>query len=164
MKSDVANPAVRLNRKRGEFVIDTPRTCGGFAPAGKISAGPLVAELEGSQAAIWASSLDGSPVANSSRILLSHLTDLQGDGAKFADAERTILLAFGKGALVRNGKARIALALAKPEGCAVYGLDTGGARLGVVPSVIRDGKLTFTASVDGGRHGARMLYEIERKR
>ena len=38
----------------------------------------------------------------------------------------------------------------------------GGRRLGAVPSEMRDGRLTFTASVDGP-NGARMLYEIVRK-
>ncbi|MBQ6339177.1 MAG: hypothetical protein IJI36_08540, partial [Kiritimatiellae bacterium] len=157
-----ANPALGFDREKGAFTIDTPRTCGGFAPEGTIIAGPLVASLGGTAATVWASSLDGAPVASSRRILLTHLTDVQGEGAKFADPEKTILLRFGKGSLVRNGTARIARALADPAAYAVYELETSGKRLGTVSAEAKDGKLTFTAAVDGP-HGARMLYEIARK-
>ena len=151
--------ALRLDRERGAFTIDTPCTCGGFAPSGTIAAGPITITLGGAAATVWASSLDDAPVATSRRILLSHLTDVQGEGAKFADPERTILLGYGKGALVRNGAAKIGLALAEPGEYAVYELETSGRRMGIVTSEVVDGKLSFTASVDGP-NGARMLYEI----
>ena len=156
-----ANPALGFDREKGAFTIDTPRTCGGFAPEGTIVAGPLVATLGGTAATVWASSLDGAPVPTARRILLTHLTDVQGEGTKFADPEKTILLRFGKGSLVRNGTAQIALALAEPGAYTVYELETSGKRLGTVPAEVKGGKLSFTASVDGP-HGARMLYEIVR--
>ena len=156
-----ANPALGFDREKGAFTIDTPRTCGGFAPDGTITAGPLVASLGGTAATVWASSLDGAPVASSRRILLTHLTDVQGEGAKFADPEKTILLRFGKGSLVRNGTAQVALALAEPAAYTVYELETSGKRLGTVPAEVKDGRLCFTAAVDGP-HGARMLYEVTR--
>ena len=157
-----ANPALGFDREKGAFTIDTPRTCGGFAPEGTIAAGPLAATLGGTAATVWASSLDGAPVATSRRILLTHLTDVQGEGTKFADPEKTILLKFGKGSLVRNGTAQIALALAAPGSYTVYELETSGKRLGTVPAEVNGGKLAFTASVDGP-NGARMLYEIVRR-
>ena len=159
VQSFASPAALSLDRAKGAFTIDTPRTCGGFAPSGTIAAGPLTATLGGAAATVWASSLDGAPISASHRILLSHLTDVQGEGAKFADPERTILLAYGKGSLVRNGTAKVALALAEPGEYAVYELETSGRRMGMVPSEVVDGKLSFTASVDGP-HGARMLYEI----
>ena len=159
VQSAAVPAALRLDREKGAFTIDTPRTCGGFAPSGTIAAGPLTATLGGTAATVWASSLDDAPVSASRRILLSHLTDVQGEGTKFADPERTILLKYGKGTLVRNGTAKVALALAEPYAYAVYELETSGRRMGVVPSEVADGKLMFTASVDGP-HGARMLYEI----
>jgi len=63
---------------------------------------------------------------------------------------------------VRNGTARIALALAEPGSYTVYELDTSGKRLGTIPAEVRDGKLCFTAAVYGP-HGARMLYEVVRR-
>ena len=103
-------------------------------------------------------------ISASRRILLTHLTDVQGEGTKFADPEKTILLRWGKrgkSPLVRNGTAQIALALAEPGAYAVYELETSGRRLGTVPAEVKGGNLCFTAAVDGP-HGARMLYEVTR--
>ena len=155
------NPALGFDRVRGSFTIDTPRTCGGFAPDGAFSAGPIAVTLGGTAATVWASSLDGAAVSASRRILVTHLTDVQGEGTKFADPEKTILLKFGKGSLVRNGSAHIALALDQPSAYTVYELETSGKRLGTLPTEVKDGRLCFTAAVDGP-HGARMLYEIAR--
>ena len=160
-RSIPANPRVKFDRKRGSFTVDTPRTCGGFAPSGTIKAGVLTAVLEDASATVWASSLDGRPVSGSRRILLAHLTDLQGEGASFTDSKRAVMLNFGKGALVRNGAARISIALSNPSAYVVYGLDTSGSRLGTVPASVPGGNLTFAASVESA-HGARMLYEIVR--
>ena len=160
-RSVTANPSLGFDRVRGSFTIDTPRTCGGFAPDGVFSAGAISVTLGGAAATVWASSLDGAPVAASRRILVTHLTDVQGEGTKFADPEKTILLRFGRGSLVRNGTAQVALSLADPAAYTVYELETSGKRLGTVPAEVKDGKLCFTAAVDGP-HGARMLYEIAR--
>ena len=156
------NPAFRIDPARGAFTIDTPRTCGGFAPDGTVAAGPLTATLNGAAATVWATSLDDAPVSSSSRILLTHITDVQGEDAKFADSERKILLRFGHGSLVRNGSAKVALALAEPAAYEVYELETGGKRVREIPVEVRDAKLVFTATVEGP-DGARMLYEISRK-
>ena len=158
-RSVTSNPSLGFDRVRGSFTIDTPRTCGGFAPDGAFSAGAISVTLDGAAATVWASSLDGAPVAASRRILVTHLTDVQGEGTKFADPEKTILLKFGRGSLVRNGTAQVALALAEPAAYTVYELETSGKRLGTVPAEVKDGKLCFTAAVDGP-HGARMLYEV----
>jgi hypothetical protein len=95
-------------------------------------------------------------------MLLTHLTDVQGEGTTFADLERKVLLKFGKGSLVRNGTAQISLKLADSTAYVVYELESSGRRLGTVHSETRGDRLTFTASVDGP-NGARMLYEIVRK-
>lgn len=153
------SPALRIDRARGAFTVDTPRTCGGFAPDGMIAAGPMTATLGGAAATVWATSLDEAPVSSSRRILLTHITDVQGSGTKFAGSDRKILLKFGRGSLVRNGTARISLALANPESFKVYELETSGRRLGTLPTEVRGGRLEFTASVPGP-HGARILYEI----
>jgi len=161
--SVAGDPAVRLDREKGTFTIDTPRTCGGFVPDGGIvEAGALRVEIPSSSATVWVSSLDGAPVPSARCILLTHLTDVQGEGATFADSERKVLLKYGRGALVRNGTAHIFLSLADPAAYVVYELETSGRRLGTVHAEVRDGKLAFTASVDGP-NGARMLYEIVRK-
>ena len=160
-RSVASNPALSFDRVRGSFTIDTPRTCGGFAPDGAICAGPLSAALGGAAATVWASSLDGAPLRASRRILVTHLTDVQGEGSTFADPEKRILLKFGEGSLVRNGTAKISLALDEASAFKVYELETSGKRLGTMPVEVKDGKLEFTAAVDGP-HGARMIYEVAR--
>ena len=38
-------PVVSIDRQRGTIAISTPRTCGGFAPSGRLDAGPLSFEI-----------------------------------------------------------------------------------------------------------------------
>ena len=156
-----------LDEKRGSMAIVTERTCGGFAESGRIDAGPLSFEIcpavrrsfdsskpaaENSVATtVWASSLDGAPVERSSRLLLVHLTDVQGEGALYADESRRLLLRWGRGCLMEKGEAKVELRLegAEPQAAGnytVFALDTTGKRIGVVPSSFRDGVLSFTVS------------------
>ena len=110
---------------RGAFWVDSPCTAGGFTPSGSLSAGPLrftlVPTNDGgtppgppapAAAAVWASSLDGKPIADSSRILLSHVTDAKNTGAGFDDPSCRIWIEYGTTpALVRCGAAEIELTL-----------------------------------------------------
>ena len=151
---------VTCDGKTGTLTIDTPRTAGGFAEAGAFSAGPIAVTLERAPATVWASSVDGKPIGQSRRILVSHLTDVQADGNLYRTEDRKILLRWGKkGTVVRDGSAHIVLSLANPERLHVWELETSGRRLAEMPKEIRDGKLAFTAAVRGP-HGARLLYEI----
>ena len=137
--------ALRLDKQRGSMTLVSPRTCGGFAESGRINAGPLSFEiierqnsnveslattnhsslvtrhssLRGGHAVpttLWASSLDGEPLERSSRILLTHLTDVQGDGARYADDQRKILLKWGKTPLIEVGAALVELRFDEREG------------------------------------------------
>jgi hypothetical protein len=135
---------------RGAFIVDTPRTAGGFAPSGALDCGPLRFEIagrdgpalqdsssttnhsslvtrhsslreadtrhsslrggDGVATAVWASSLDGKPLAESSRILVSHVTDSKNTGARFDDPACRIWLDYGTTpALMRRGRACIEL-------------------------------------------------------
>lgn len=151
---------VTCDRKTGSLTIDTPRTAGGFAESGDFSAGPVTVSLERAPATVWASSVDGEPIARSRRILVSHLTDVQADGNVYRMEDRRVLLRWGKdGTVVRDGSARVEIALAHPGRMRVWELETSGRRLDTIPSEVRDGKLVFTAEVRGP-HGARLLYEV----
>ncbi len=124
---------------------------------------PLRLCVENNPATVFATSLDGAPLETSSRILVTHLTDAQAEGNVYAGRVRDTLLRWGKGrTLVRNGAARVSLALDHPESCEVWGLATDGARMERVPATAENGRLSFTADVDSGR-GARLFYEIWRK-
>ena len=164
--------AVSIDPDTGTFLLDTPRTAGGFAESGAHTAGPLTFALipsgksaaappvsgasppsqlsreaalnpEGAlnqpvvPATVWVSSLDGEPIARSSHLLLTHLTDVQNSGTKYADEALTILLEWGAlPHLMRRGAARIELALEAGSGSAdwrVFRLSPSGRRLGEVP-------------------------------
>ena len=154
---DVA--ALKMDRTSGSFTIDTPRTVGGFAPEGAIEVGALRATIAGAPATVCVHSLDGAPIKCSRRMLLTHLTDVQGAGEKFADESMTVLLKWGTRPLAQNGSAEVALALDSPDKYEVWELAANGARLRKIESNVADGRLRFTAAVSGP-DGARMLHEI----
>ena len=91
---------VAIDRKRGTFSVATPRTCGLFARGGKGVAGVLSvvigdeshAESTESTATVFATSLDGAPLAESRGILVTHLTDCRARGFATTDELGSIIL------------------------------------------------------------------------
>jgi hypothetical protein len=155
--------ALVIDQDRGSFTVDTARTVGGFAESGRIEAGPFAAEITGAAATVWVSALDREPVASSRRLLLTHLTDVQNTGVRYAERARQTLLSWGKlPYLMRVGEAHVTLALNDPGAYTVYALATNGRRLQKVDAKAEGGKLVFTAAV-ASQNGARMLYEIVRE-
>lgn len=150
--------AMQIDSEQGSLMLVTPRTTGGFAERGRIVAGGLTAEIGETPATVWASAVDGKPLAESSRILLTHLTDVQNSGAQYADDSLRVLLDWGGlPHLMRRGKAEIRL---ETKGTKVYALRADGERYGEVP-VRRDGKfLSFTAEIARDPGSATYLYEI----
>ncbi|MBP5544187.1 MAG: hypothetical protein ILM98_08935 [Kiritimatiellae bacterium] len=180
---------ISIDSERGTLAVVTSHTCGGFTPSGRLDAGPLSFEILSAvsrsfdsskpvagravPATVWISSLDGAPIERSSRLLLTHLTDVQGEGAKFADNSMTKLLALGGRPLVRVGAADVALRLVPraggvrgedspcpfPAEWRVWALDTAGRRICEVPATFSDGALRFRVSTNGPE-GGRIYYEI----
>ena len=152
---------VRLDSQRGTFLLQTPRTSGGFSEGGVIRADALTADLGETAATVWVSSLDTNPIRDSRRLLLTHLTDVQNEGIKYADEDRKILLAWGGTPhLMKSGKALVRLALARPESYRVYALTTGGARRHAVSAKVEAGELVFAADIAADTSEATFLYEI----
>jgi hypothetical protein len=153
--------AVTLDKETGTLILKTPRTCGGFAEKGAVDAGALIFDVGGTAATVWVSSLDANPIATSSRLVLTHLTDVQNSGIRYAQQSRKTLLAWGGlPHLVRNGNAEIRLAVKPAKKYKVYVLATSGRRLAEVPAHVVKGRLAFTAAVDISPETATMLYEI----
>ena len=153
---------IEADATSGSFRIDTPRTAGGFAEKGTIRAGAVAVTVD-SPATVWASSLDGAPLAVSKRILLTHLTDVQDTGITYADSSKRILLDWGRRPhLMRVGTAEVALALADGD-WKVYSLSPSGRRRGEISSAWRDGRLCFTAAVARDTSCATYLYELVRQ-
>ncbi|MDD2597812.1 MAG: hypothetical protein PHO37_01115 [Kiritimatiellae bacterium] len=158
------NQNLAIDNESGTFVITTERTCGGFTEKGAINAGVLAFDVGESAATVWISSLDKNPIATSHRLLLTHLTDIQNTGIKYAEDERQTLLNWGDlPHLARAGTAKISLALAQPEQYKVYALETNGARAGEIPVTLVKGRLCFDAKTATFKNSATIVYEIVRK-
>lgn len=147
--------------ERRTFVIETPRTQGGFGADGDtVKTSVLAARLAGGPATVTAIAVDGKPLAESSRILFTHLTDVQASGRTWADHNRTIITDLGKAPLLaRTGRAEVALRLSRPETCEVWACETDGTRTTRIPAEVRDGGLCFTAEIVPDRP-VHFVYEI----
>lgn len=157
--------ALQVDEKSAVLRLDTRRTVGGFAKRGGFSVGILEAANTGDvPTTLWASSLEAAPLEGASRILLTHLTDVQNTGARFADSAMTVLLDWGGlPHLMRRGRAEVSLAL-RPGTFTVYVLNEDGSRREVVPSRYEKGRLSFVADTARNAQKASYLYEIVRTR
>jgi len=151
-----------VDRASGALRVATERTCGGFVEKGALRAGRLEAEILDASATVWASSLDGLPLAESRRVLCCHLTDVQNSGVTFADDSRKVLLGWGgMPHLMRKGRARLRLDLGGGS-WRVYALDCAGNRRGEVAFHAQDGAVSFVADVARDPADATMCYELVR--
>jgi hypothetical protein len=155
---------VRVDADKGILTVESPRTCGIFAPVGeKAKAGALEATLSGARAALWISTLDGKPLASSRRMLLSHVTDIQNAETRFAGPDRDTLENWGRlPHLAHDGEAQVALKVESPERVQVFRLDMAGRRLEAVPTQTEGGAMRFSIRVRG-KGGAALYYELARK-
>jgi hypothetical protein len=185
---------IALDSEAGWFTVATPRTCAVFAEGGAHEAGALRVELCGetgpagqdsdtsvvgaaqsvpASATIWASSLDGKPLAESRHILVGQLTDLRNTGEELEDGRvGTSSLSGGPTFIVRKwgslpylvraGQARVELATA-PSAWRCWALSQGGRRRFEVPvATAPDGRLTFVADTAADPAAATFFWELER--
>jgi len=162
-RHDITDPAgLTLDGKTGCISLVSPRTCGMFRYRGHDDAGPLSVAVKDTPATLWVSSVDGKDIESSDRLILVHLTDVQGNGVCFEDDSRTVLLKWGTGTLIEKGSADISLKLDSPARYTVYELRGNGERVRGLKSEVKDGRLCFTVSTQGPS-GGRMYYEIIKK-
>lgn len=153
--------AVQIDPANGRLILNTPRTCGGFTETGTVTAGCLTFDVGTTAATVWISALDQNPIKKASRLLLTHLTDVQNSGIQYGQHSRQTLLAWGTlPHLVRNGHAHIRLQLAPEKSYRVYTLATNGRRMGELPTKWESDQLYFTAAVDHLTESASLFYEI----
>lgn len=167
LRRDASEGSLKIDKESGTMVLDSPRTCGGFTSGAPVEAGALsfavrkgTVSSHADPATIWVSSLDGKPVAESSRMVLTHLTDVQGEGTKYLDDTRTVLLKWGKGCLVEKGMAEISLRVKNPAAFRVWALDTDGSRRFPVACRVDRGAICFAVSTHGADGKGVMFYEI----
>ncbi len=149
------------------MTLDTPRTAGGFAPAGKTitTRNGVDAAVRDVPTTVWVSALDNQPIATSRRMLVTHLTDLQNTNIRYAEKARQTMLAWGDlPHLVRTGQAEVRIRTANPETLQVWAVSTDGSRVQKMATKVSDGALVFTADVACAKdHGAILSYEINEK-
>lgn len=152
-----------IDGERGSLVFDTPRIGGGYAEAGQAILAPRAGvAVQGLThgATVFVAALDDQPIGTSRRLLVTHLTDLQNTGARFAETSRRTLLAWGGlPHLVARGSALLTVRVADAAALKVWALSTGGRRLEELPTTVTADGLSFTVDVKG-RDGARLCYEI----
>ena len=154
---------VVIDRANGVFGVDTPRTAGFFAESGLRTVGPLSATISGTPAAVWVSALDDAPIVSSKRLLLTHVTDVQDEGTRYANPAKKVLLKWGKlPHMMRSGTAEIELTFADSRPCTVYALAADGTRRCEIPSVRKGKALVFTAATARDPEDATCYYELVR--
>lgn len=155
---------VKVDDVDGSIMVNTERTAGGFAEKGVIEGGALRAEIGNVPTAIWVSTLgDGQSIADSKRLLLTHLTDVQDEGLTYLEKTRQTQLTWGKlPHLMRRGVAEVELTVGSGA-YFVYALSGDGERRFTVPSTKEGDVLRFTADIGVDPTEATYLYEIVRR-
>jgi hypothetical protein len=150
-----------VDATRDMMVLNTPRTAGGFAPAGeRIVTDAAIIDILDSDATVWVSSLSQEPIASSKRLLVTHLTDLQNSDMVFYERARQTVIRWGRTPhLVRNGNAKLIIKLDAPAKARAYRLDLGGKRLAEVPLGVGADGLHMPLAIRSPE-GAQMIYEI----
>jgi len=157
---------ITINGVDDIMILDTPKTAGGYADAGRTIAtadGLVSIRMVGSEATVWLSSLDDQPLSKSGRILVTHLTDLQNTNIRYGERERQTLLNWGRlPHLVKAGSAAIRFKNKKAGKLKAWVLSTGGRRIAELKTTVEDDVLQFTVDVaaDPNGSGARMMYEV----
>jgi len=170
---------IAFDREAGWFTVATPRTCAVFAEGGEHEAGALkvafgVSGEAQNSATVWASSLDGEPLAISSHVLAGMLTDLKNTGMETEDGGvgtsslsggPTVLVRKWGGLpyLVRRGTARVELALG-PGTWRAWALSQGGRRSAEIPvSPMPDGRVALTLDTAASPDSATLFWELVRE-
>ena len=153
----------KIDRAAKTMSVDTPRTQGGFARAGGgFATSGMDVRLDGAHGAVWATAVDGQPLAESSRILVTHLTEVQNTGIQWADPERQVVMKRGGLPMrARAGAADVSLKVA-PGPWKAYALGTDGARRGEVPVSCVERRLRLAARIARDPANATILYELVR--
>jgi len=144
---------------QGRVTIDTPRTQGvvGFAGRARVDTRSASFELETPFAVVLLSSLDGPPLAESKRVLVSTSADARWTGVEVSENGDEILSTGRWPFLMQPVEGRVVLEGAGPA--TVHRLATNGERLGELAVEVTSEGLVLPLS---GANGC-MHYEIVRE-
>lgn len=148
---------------RGDFLAETAFSKALVVQEQSLDEG-FVMDVSGGPATVIAGTLDGAPFAESSRILVLHLTDAINSGATFGEKQRYSILAKGSlPVLVRQGSATVALPDRGRGRVEVFALDLSGQRVAEVPVTRADGRVSFAVETIGPDQRTTLAYELVRK-
>jgi hypothetical protein len=150
---------VVLDAPAGVLTVNTPRTVVLAGPPGTAATlGPVTVRIRDTWACVFLTSLDGAPLAESSHVLVGHLTDMRNTGQTFRDRSMEVLDSFGGAPrLVRAGTATVRLSGSRRLDA--FRLAPDGARSGKVRTKAVKGTLEFTAST-ATKPDATLFYEL----
>ncbi len=146
------------------FKAVTPRSEAFVVPAKQRAAGKF-ASVESTRgfSVFSAIAVDDKALAESSRILLLHLSNADTEGTQYGSETMQVLLAYGRGpVLVRKAVSEVSLA-ASGDGWKLYALNLGGKRVGEVPFRRTEAGIAFTADTFGANGDALFAYELVRE-
>lgn len=141
--------------------VMTPRTEALILRPGQTLQGRFMqVHSEKAPAALFLSSLDEKPLAETRRMVLMHLTDVKCDGITFGDKEMSLWEKYGdpNRLLLRRNRAAVTLNSARRPS-KVYVCSSTGERLAEVPAEYRDGKLLLKLDNTFNGKGV-ILYEL----
>ncbi|WPJ97111.1 hypothetical protein SH580_05245 [Coraliomargarita algicola] len=168
----ISDQGRRFRSDTGEIVMDTQAgTVSVVTPRSELfvlndsqqAAGEIV-QVHGSTGFSTLSlvSIDGAPLVESSRMLLTHLTDALPEGMRFGHQDRKLLLGWGSGPhLVKRGSAEITLRLPEDADWQIWAVDATGKRVREYPSRQDADGLHLTLSTVSDA-GVQLAYEIVR--
>ncbi len=156
-----ADNSVRFQPAANVMAIDTDRYAAGVAnPNQSIDTAVMDVKVLDSRATIAAISRDGKALRNSSRILLSHLTDVQNTGETYSGDDRTVVTAWGQlPYLAKAGAANVTLSTSLAASLNVYRLDMAGNRIGQLNVSRNSRSISFTMD-NNGPQGATLYDEV----
>lgn len=146
------------------FQAVTPRSEAFVLPEKQRAAGRFAtAESTSGFSVFSAIAIDGKTLAESSRMLLLHLSNTDTEGTRYASPEMTVLLSYGKGAtVVRKAVSQVSLKVSG-DGWKLYALNLEGRRVGEVPFRKNADGISFTADTFGPNGDALLAYELVRE-
>lgn len=163
LRGDGFGASVSNDLKKAVWTLSAMRTCGAVVRRGRFTAGALAGDAGEDGAIVWATTCDGRSFAESSRVLVTHLTQLRNTGIVLSGEKSRVLEDWGSlPYLVKRGAVRLSLALG-PGAWRVWRLDAAGRRRSEVATSRADGRLRFTADVAGDSDNATILYEAVRE-
>ncbi len=153
-----------LNNKKGYVKVVSDRTECIVAPAGIDLAGSqLSIRNSDAFASISASAMDDQVLAESSRVLLLHLTNVLNTNMQFSNEKMTKLLKRGElPYLVHVGSADLTLKNTNPD-LTLYVLDFSGRRIREVQTNYVDGAYQFKAQIDDRHLQPALIYELAKQ-